>query len=130
MGRKYDVGVIDCMSKKGCGIATKRQTWNPLSLIGYTQIGTYKGDMSGFKSGDKIKLTVLLPLRFLVHLLPVGCFFRMKKHFAKVVCQSCQMIGVKFLNEMIILCCLLEAGDKILRIPGLCYIVRNLCTSD
>ena len=57
MGRKYDVGIIDCMSKKGCGIATKKQTWNPLSLIGYTQIGTYKGDMSGFKAGDKIKLT-------------------------------------------------------------------------
>ena len=52
-----NIGVIDGMNKNGCGVATKVATWNPLSMIGYDQFGTYEGDMSGYKSGDKIKFT-------------------------------------------------------------------------
>lgn len=56
MPKRYE-GVIDVCSKNGAGIATKHQTMNPKTWWGYDQLGTYKGDMTGFKVGDRVKLT-------------------------------------------------------------------------
>ena len=55
--------MIDALGKDGCGISTRRSKLIDVLTIGfypkpsYEQLGTYKGDMTGYNLGDKVKLT-------------------------------------------------------------------------
>ncbi len=56
-------GVIDSISKNGCGVATRTEKITDLLTLGfypkpsYNQLGVYHGDMTGFKKGDEIRIT-------------------------------------------------------------------------
>lgn len=69
-GGRIQIGVIDSISKNGCGIATRCQKMIDIFTFGlypkpsYNQLGVYHGDMSGFKKGDIINITYRQQLPF------------------------------------------------------------------
>ncbi len=61
---REEIGVIDQKNKKSLFIATRKAKWFDLFTMGfypkptYEQIGVFKGDVSGFEEGDRVKVLV------------------------------------------------------------------------
>ena len=61
--KKHTEGVIDEIGKNWAGVATRLSKINDILTLGfypkpnYEQIGTYKGDVSNLKRGDRVVVT-------------------------------------------------------------------------
>ena len=61
---KIKEGIIEVLGKNWAGVSTRKGSLFDLITIGfypkptYSQLGTFKGDVSNFNKGDRVKITL------------------------------------------------------------------------
>lgn len=70
-----EIGVVDALGKNWTGIATRRELLSDIVTLGfypkpnYEQIGTFNGDVSNLKKGDKVEIVYKEKFTFIDYLL-------------------------------------------------------------